>query len=88
VHSSQDDVLPERETGLPERRLRSPEDQRYEELAMEIIAKDNSLVGILMPHPVRKTALDLMEGLFPVDISMLEKSHRKKGDVRHAQENE
>ncbi|XP_072729699.1 protein Shroom1 [Ciconia boyciana] len=88
VHNSQDDILPERETDLPERRLQSAEDQRYEELAMEIIAKDNSLVDILMPHPVRKTALDLMEGLFPVNISMLDKSHRKKGDVQHAQEND
>ncbi|KAM6056544.1 protein Shroom1 isoform 2-T3 [Chlamydotis macqueenii] len=88
VHSSQDDIPPERETNLPRRRLQSPEDQRYEELAMEIVAKDNSLADILMPHPVRKTALDLMEGLFPVNISMLDKSHRKKGDVQHAQENE
>lgn len=88
VHNSQDDTFPERETNLPKRRLQSPEDQRYEELATEIIAKDNSLVDILMPHPVRKTALDLMEGLFPVNISMLDKSHRKKGDVQHAQENE
>uniref|UniRef100_A0A8C0BG99 Uncharacterized protein n=1 Tax=Buteo japonicus TaxID=224669 RepID=A0A8C0BG99_9AVES len=83
VHNSQHDILPERETNLPKRRLLSPEDQRYKELAMEIIAKDNSLVDILMPHPVRKTALDLMEGLFPVNVSMLDKSHRKKGDVQH-----
>ncbi|XP_009284217.1 PREDICTED: protein Shroom1 [Aptenodytes forsteri] len=88
MHNSQDDTFPQRETNLPKRRLQSPEDQRYEELAMEIIAKDNSLVDILMPHPVRKTALDLMEGLFPVNISMLDKSHRKKGDVQHAQEND
>lgn len=88
MHDSQDDILPQRETDLPRRRLQSPEDRRYEELAMEIIAKDNSLVDILMPHPVRKTALDLMEGLFPVNISMLDKSHRKKGDVWHAQESE
>ncbi|XP_052627935.1 protein Shroom1 isoform X1 [Harpia harpyja] len=88
VHNSQHDILSERETNLPKRRLPSPEDQRYKELAMEIIAKDNSLVDILMPHPVRKTALDLMEGLFPVNISMLDKSHRKKGDVQHVQEND
>ncbi|XP_068265546.1 protein Shroom1 [Nyctibius grandis] len=88
VHNSQGDTVPERETDLPQRRLQSPEDQRYEELAMEIIAKDNSLVDILMPHPVRKTALDLMEGLFPVNFSVLDKSPRKKGDVQHAQEND
>ena len=88
MHNGQDDILPERETHLPKRRLQPPEDQRYKELAMEIIAKDNSLVDILMPHPVRKTALDLMEGLFPVNISMPDKSHRKKGDMQHVQENE
>ncbi|KAM6055641.1 LOW QUALITY PROTEIN: protein Shroom1 [Theristicus caerulescens] len=88
MYNSQDDILPRRETNLPKKRLQSPEDRRYEELAMEIIAKDSSLVDILMPHPVRKTALDLMEGLFPVNISMLDKSHRKKGDIQRVQENE
>ncbi|XP_075622356.1 protein Shroom1 isoform X1 [Balearica regulorum gibbericeps] len=88
MHSTRDDILPERETDPPRRRLQSPEDQRYEELAMEIIAKDSSLVDILMPHPARKTVLDLMEGLFPINISMLDKSHRKKGDIRHVQEND
>ncbi|XP_025919195.1 protein Shroom1 isoform X2 [Apteryx rowi] len=88
MHNRQDDILPEKEKYLPKRRLQSPEDQRYEELAMEIIAKDSSLADILMPHPIRKTALDLMEGLFPINISMLEKSHRKKGDAQHVQENE
>uniref|UniRef100_A0A663MRD0 Shroom family member 1 n=1 Tax=Athene cunicularia TaxID=194338 RepID=A0A663MRD0_ATHCN len=82
VHNSQEDILPKRERDPPKRRLQSPEDQRYEALAMEIVAKDNSLVDILMPHPVRKTALDLMEGLFPVNISVLDKSHRKKGDAQ------
>ncbi|XP_030903306.2 protein Shroom1 isoform X2 [Melopsittacus undulatus] len=69
-------------------RLQCLEDQRYEELAMEIIAKDSSLVDILIPQPDRRTALDLMEGLFPINISMLDKSHRKKGDVQNVQENE
>ncbi|XP_074772406.1 protein Shroom1 isoform X1 [Athene noctua] len=88
VHNSQEDILPERERDPPKRRLQSPEDQRYEALAMEIVAKDNSLVDILMPHPLRKTALDLMEGLFPVNISMLDKSHRKKGDAQRVQGND
>ncbi|PKU31454.1 protein shroom1 isoform x1 [Limosa lapponica baueri] len=88
VDDSQDDIVPERGTDLPQRRLRSPEDQRYEELALEIVAKDSSLVDVLLPHPVRKTALDLMEGLFPVNVSVLDKSHRKKGDVQHAQEDD
>lgn len=88
VHSSQGDIQPERETRLPRRRPRSPEDQRYEELALEILAKDRTLVDVLVPHPVRDTALDLLEGLFPVSISRLDKSRRKKGHIQHVQENE
>uniref|UniRef100_A0A8C3MYW2 Uncharacterized protein n=1 Tax=Geospiza parvula TaxID=87175 RepID=A0A8C3MYW2_GEOPR len=74
MHNSHDDAPLEGDTHLPQRRLQHSEDQRYQELALEIIAKDSSLVDILMPHPLRKTALDLMEGLFPVNISMLDKS--------------
>ncbi|XP_066185071.1 protein Shroom1 isoform X3 [Sylvia atricapilla] len=87
LHSNHDDVPLERETPLPKRRLQSAQDQRDQELAMEIIAKDSSLVDILMPHPPRKTALDLMEGLFPVNVSMLDKSRRKRGKLQHVQEN-
>ncbi|XP_050818490.1 protein Shroom1 isoform X2 [Gopherus flavomarginatus] len=79
AYNSQNRVLPEKETDFTKRRQKSPEDQRYEELAMEIIAKDNSLADILIPHPTRKTALDLLEGLFPVNISVSDRSHRKKG---------
>ncbi|XP_005302891.2 protein Shroom1 isoform X1 [Chrysemys picta bellii] len=79
AYNSQNRVLPEKETDFPKRRLKSPEDQRYEELAMEIIAKDNSLADILIPCPTRKTALDLLEGLFPVNISVSDRSHRNKG---------
>lgn len=85
LHSSHDGVPLEGDT---QRRLQPSEDQRYQELALEIIARDSSLVDILMPHPLRKTALDLMEGLFPVNISMLDKSHRKRGKAQHVQENE
>ncbi|XP_039934289.1 protein Shroom1 isoform X1 [Hirundo rustica] len=88
MYSDRDDAPLERETHLPKRRLQSAQDQRDQELAMEIIAKDTSLVDILMPQPLRKTALDLMEGLFPVNISMLDKSRRKRGKVQHVQENE
>lgn len=88
MHSNHDYVPLERETHLPKRRLQPSQDQRYQELAMEIIAKDSSLVDVLMPHPLRKTALDLMEDLFPVNISMLDKSRRKRGKVQHMQENE
>ncbi|XP_065590969.1 protein Shroom1 isoform X2 [Cyrtonyx montezumae] len=87
THSSQDGAVQEGEMDLAQRRLCSPEDRRYEELAMDLIAKDSSLVGVLMPYPVRKTALDLMEGLFPVNFSMLE-MYRRKADARRAREND
>lgn len=87
AHNGRDGVLQEGETELPQRRLWSPEDRRYEELTMDLIAKDSSLVDVLMPYPDRKTALDLMEGLFPVNISVLE-MHRRKADVRRAREND
>lgn len=88
LHSSHDGVPLERDTHLPQRRLQPSEEQRYQELALEIIAQDSSLGDILMPHPLRKTALDLMEGLFPVNISMLDKSRRKRGKAQHVQEND
>ncbi|XP_003210545.2 protein Shroom1 isoform X2 [Meleagris gallopavo] len=87
AHNSRGGDLQEGETDLPQRRLWSPEDRHYEELAMDLIAKDSSLVDVLMPYPVRKTALDLMEGLFPVNISVLE-MHRRKADLRRAREND
>ncbi|KAJ1127106.1 hypothetical protein NDU88_005510 [Pleurodeles waltl] len=61
-------------------KAKSPEDQRCEVLAQEIIAKDQSLVDILDPNPLRKTAVDLMEGLFPVDMSLLDQSRREKNN--------
>lgn len=73
--------FPAQDTKLSIAPSKSPEDQRWEDLVSEIAAKDKSLVDILMPHPVRKTALDLMEGLFPVSISMLNKSCRKSGRI-------
>uniref|UniRef100_A0A8C3GL74 Protein Shroom1 n=1 Tax=Cairina moschata TaxID=8855 RepID=A0A8C3GL74_CAIMO len=88
VLDSPEDILQEGETNPFKRRLVSAEDQQYQELAMEIVAKDSSLVDILMPYPVRKTALDLMEGLFPADFSILDKSHRRKADGQQAQGND
>ncbi|XP_005053946.2 PREDICTED: protein Shroom1 isoform X2 [Ficedula albicollis] len=83
-----DDAPLGRETHPPTRRLQSSQDQQYRELATEIIAKDSSLVHVLMPDPLRKTALDLMEGLFPLNISLLDKSRRKRGKVQTVQEND
>ncbi|XP_074865895.1 protein Shroom1 isoform X2 [Carettochelys insculpta] len=78
AYDSQNCALPEKETDCPKKRLKSPEDQHYEDLAMEIIAKDNSLADVLIPCPTRKTALDLLEGLFPVTVSMSDRAHRNK----------
>ncbi|KAJ6667946.1 hypothetical protein lerEdw1_016267 [Lerista edwardsae] len=81
LQSEHDHRFSVQDTKLSIAQSKSPEDQRWEDLAAEIAAKDKSLVDILMPHPVRKTALDLMEGLFPVCISMLNKSCRKNGRI-------
>lgn len=88
LRSSQGHIQPEREARTPRRRPWSAEDQRYEELVLEILAKDRTLVDVLVPHPVRDTALDLLEGLFPASVSRLDKSHRTKGRVQHVRENE
>ncbi|XP_059339549.1 protein Shroom1-like isoform X3 [Ammospiza nelsoni] len=85
LHSNPDDVPLQ---GDAQRRLQPSEEQRYQELALEIIAKDRSLEDILTPHPLRKTALNLMESLFPVNISMLDKSRRKRGKAQRVQEND
>ncbi|XP_066469018.1 protein Shroom1 [Tiliqua scincoides] len=81
LQNEHDNRFPVQDTTLSIAQSKSPEDQRCEDLAAEIVAKDKSLVDILMPHPIRKTALDLMEGLFPASISMLNKSCRKKGRI-------
>ncbi|XP_053159510.1 protein Shroom1 [Hemicordylus capensis] len=72
--------FPVEDTDLSIAQSKSREDQRREELAIEIMAKDKSLVDILMPHP--KTALDLMEGLFPMSISGSDRSCRRKGRIQ------
>lgn len=81
LQKEHDHRFPVQDATLSIAQSKSPEDQRREDLATEIVAKDKSLVDILMPHPVWKTALDLMEGLFPASIAMLNKSCRKKGRV-------
>ncbi|XP_042306964.1 protein Shroom1 isoform X2 [Sceloporus undulatus] len=79
---------PVQDAGLFMAESKSPEDQRCEDLATEIIAKDKSLVDILMPHPIRKTALELMEGLFPVNFSVSSRPSRKKEGIQIVQEND
>lgn len=67
-------------------KLKFQEDQRHEDLA--VIAKDKFLGDLLRPHATRKTALDLMEGLFPVNVSISDRSLRIKRRNQSFQENE
>nr|XP_033783107.1 protein Shroom1 [Geotrypetes seraphini]XP_033783108.1 protein Shroom1 [Geotrypetes seraphini] len=64
-------------TDLSQVKLTS-DDQRSEELIHEIMAKDKSLVDMLEFHLIRKTALDLMAGLFPIDLPAVDRSSRMK----------
>ncbi|XP_053573153.1 protein Shroom1 [Bombina bombina] len=69
---------PEREEDLPTGKLKSPEDERHEELVKEIVAKDKSLADILNPLPVRESAMDLMKSLFPVDMSAIKEARNRR----------
>lgn len=83
-----DHIFQEQDTKLSTVQLKCQEDQRCEDLDVKVTAKDKSLVEILRPHPTRKTALDLLEGLFPVNISISDRSLRIKRRNQSVQENE
>ncbi|XP_065592798.1 protein Shroom3 [Cyrtonyx montezumae] len=57
---------------------KSPEDIKSEALAKEIVRKDKSLADILDPDSKMKTAVDLMEGLFPSGTSLLKENNMKR----------
>lgn len=76
------------DTALSIDQSKSQQDQKYGHLAVDVIAEDRSLVDILMPHPSRKTVYDLMEGLFPVNTSVIGRTHRRNGGIQSAQANE
>ncbi|XP_036057367.1 LOW QUALITY PROTEIN: protein Shroom3 [Onychomys torridus] len=57
---------------------KTSEDIRSEALAKEIIHQDKSLADILDPDSRMKTTMDLMEGLFPRDASVLAESGAKR----------
>ncbi|XP_063148426.1 protein Shroom1 [Candoia aspera] len=76
------------DTALSIAQSKSQQDQKYDHLAVEVIAEDKSLVDILMSHPSRKTVYDLMEGLFPVNTSVSRKSHRRNWEIQSAQAND
>ncbi|XP_070595419.1 protein Shroom1 isoform X2 [Erythrolamprus reginae] len=67
---------------------KSQQDQKNGHLAVEVIAEDRSLIDILMPHPSRKTVYDLMEGLFPVNASVIGRTHRRNGGIQSVQLND
>ncbi|XP_045394388.1 protein Shroom2 isoform X2 [Lemur catta] len=54
------------------------EDLKSEELAREIVGKDKSLADILDPSVKIKTAMDLMEGIFPKDEHLLEEAQQRR----------
>lgn len=57
---------------------KTSEDIRTEALAKEIVHQDKSLADILDPDSRMKTTMDLMEGLFPGDASVLMDSGAKR----------
>ncbi|XP_058391399.1 protein Shroom2 isoform X3 [Diceros bicornis minor] len=57
---------------------KTAEDLKSEELAREIVGKDKSLADILDPGMKIKTAMDLMEGIFPKDEHLLEEAQQRR----------
>ncbi|XP_036112678.1 protein Shroom3 [Molossus molossus] len=57
---------------------KTSEDIRTEALAKEIVHQDKSLADILDPDFRMKTTMDLMEGLFPRDVTLLQANSKKR----------
>ncbi|XP_053779091.1 protein Shroom3 isoform X5 [Desmodus rotundus] len=57
---------------------KTSEDIRTQALAKEIVHRDKSLADILDPDSRMKTTMDLMEGLFPRDVGLLQESGVKR----------
>ncbi|XP_066089372.1 protein Shroom3 isoform X2 [Saccopteryx bilineata] len=57
---------------------KTSEDIRTEALAKEIVHQDKSLADILDPDSRMKTTMDLMEGLFPRDVNLLQENSIKR----------
>ncbi|XP_069834276.1 protein Shroom3 isoform X3 [Dendropsophus ebraccatus] len=68
----------------------TPEDVKSQELAKEIVIKDNSLADILDPELKMKTTMDLMGGLFMKSTCTLRENNRRwlKERMVHSAENE
>ncbi|XP_019479061.1 PREDICTED: protein Shroom3 [Hipposideros armiger] len=61
---------------------KTSEDIRTEALAKEIVHQDKSLADILDPDSRMKTTMDLMEGLFPQDVNLLQENSVKRKAVQ------
>ncbi|XP_048458545.1 protein Shroom2 isoform X2 [Rhincodon typus] len=57
---------------------KSIEDIKSEELAREIVGKDRTLADILYPNSKLKTTMDLMEGIFPKDETVLQEAQQRR----------
>ncbi|XP_048396663.1 protein Shroom2 isoform X3 [Stegostoma tigrinum] len=57
---------------------KSIEDIKSEELAREIVGKDRTLADILYPNTKLKTTMDLMEGIFPKDETVLQEAQQRR----------
>ncbi|XP_023370818.1 protein Shroom2 isoform X1 [Otolemur garnettii] len=64
--------------GYVKAKEKTVEDLKSEELAREIVGKDKSLADILDPSVKIKTAMDLMEGIFPKDEHLLEEAQQRR----------
>ncbi|XP_007947231.1 protein Shroom3 [Orycteropus afer afer] len=63
---------------------KTSEDIRTEALAKEIVHQDKSLADILDPDSRMKTTMDLMEGLFPRDVSLVKENNIKRKALQRA----
>ncbi|MBN3277248.1 SHRM2 protein, partial [Polyodon spathula] len=67
---------------------KSTVEQRWEEMATAIVAKDLSLADVLVPESNRKTTLKLMEQLLSDDTLLMEEYYKRKEARRHSKERE
>ncbi|XP_041122281.1 protein Shroom1-like isoform X2 [Polyodon spathula] len=67
---------------------KSTVEQRWEEMATAIVAKDLSLADVLVPESNRKTTLKLMEQLLSDDTLLMEEYYKRKEARRHSKESD
>ncbi|XP_036906890.1 protein Shroom3 isoform X2 [Sturnira hondurensis] len=72
------------EQGVTPGPQKTSEDIRTQALAKEIVHQDKSLADILDPDSRMKTTMDLMEGLFPRDMSSLQENGVKRRALQRA----